>query len=363
MPIASSQLSFAPNTIPLWYLDETTGLWKEEGMATKTGSSYVGTVQHFSTWNCDYSGPKATISGIAVDCNGGPLPNVIVTINQYVHVNTDQYGNYTTWVPAGWNLTFQVLTQGAIMIPSQVENVAPLSDGQVFNVPALVVPCPATVGGQLTNCTGTPEAGIVGIIYSGHLLSYTYTPDGIFSLLAPINATITLTAISASGYNAQTLVTSGNATVQNIGILQNCNNATTAVGFTITGRGLTNTVINTACANTEAHYIDSSNTTSFYSTCTSNIGAMSFSFDFPGSQPITHDFSTYPNTRFFINVGGLNYHASYLAGDHFIMNVTYYGIVGDSIKGNFSGKLVAAGDPTGIQISNGHFALLRGMDE
>jgi len=43
----------APNEIPLWYLDEESGIWKEEGQATKVGNTYVGEVSHFSFWNCD----------------------------------------------------------------------------------------------------------------------------------------------------------------------------------------------------------------------------------------------------------------------------------------------------------------------
>jgi hypothetical protein len=38
---------------PLWYFDEKTGLWKEQGEAVKSGNSYIGDVSHFSYWNCD----------------------------------------------------------------------------------------------------------------------------------------------------------------------------------------------------------------------------------------------------------------------------------------------------------------------
>lgn len=53
LPIDTSQLSFAPQTIPLWYFDETLGYWKKEGSATKVNGMYVGEVSHFSFWNCD----------------------------------------------------------------------------------------------------------------------------------------------------------------------------------------------------------------------------------------------------------------------------------------------------------------------
>ena len=47
-PIPASIAGAAPASIPLWYFDETNGLWKQEGTATKTGNSYIGEVAHFS---------------------------------------------------------------------------------------------------------------------------------------------------------------------------------------------------------------------------------------------------------------------------------------------------------------------------
>ncbi len=52
-PIPSTLLSGAPVTIPLWYFDDVKGRWIEEGSAAKTGSEYVGTVKHFTSWNVD----------------------------------------------------------------------------------------------------------------------------------------------------------------------------------------------------------------------------------------------------------------------------------------------------------------------
>jgi hypothetical protein len=57
MPIEANQLASAPSEIPLWFFDAVTGMWKQEGSAKKVGAEYVGTVQHFSYWNCDYGGP------------------------------------------------------------------------------------------------------------------------------------------------------------------------------------------------------------------------------------------------------------------------------------------------------------------
>ncbi len=62
IPIPSSIQSSAPASISLWYVDEQTGLWKEEGTATKNGTSYVGDVKHFSFWNADFSNPAVNVS-------------------------------------------------------------------------------------------------------------------------------------------------------------------------------------------------------------------------------------------------------------------------------------------------------------
>lgn len=43
----------AHDTIPLWYFNEENGLWIEGGYSTKQGNEYVGSVKHFTWWNCD----------------------------------------------------------------------------------------------------------------------------------------------------------------------------------------------------------------------------------------------------------------------------------------------------------------------
>ncbi|MEJ6556759.1 MAG: hypothetical protein QNL41_02590, partial [Flavobacteriaceae bacterium] len=53
VPLDPEILASAPNEIPLWYFDEDNGYWIEEGSATLQGTKYVGTVSHFSFWNCD----------------------------------------------------------------------------------------------------------------------------------------------------------------------------------------------------------------------------------------------------------------------------------------------------------------------
>ncbi len=46
-------ISSAPDEIPMWSFDEESGLWKEEGIATKSGNKMTAELSHFSWWNCD----------------------------------------------------------------------------------------------------------------------------------------------------------------------------------------------------------------------------------------------------------------------------------------------------------------------
>ena len=62
MPIAVATQAAALATIPLWFFDETKGMWVEQGSATKTGNTYIGTVSHFTWWNCDYGGGPITLT-------------------------------------------------------------------------------------------------------------------------------------------------------------------------------------------------------------------------------------------------------------------------------------------------------------
>lgn len=53
-PVSSFQKNNPHDTIPLWWFDESAGLWREEGLTLNKGDYYEGYVGHFTWWNCDY---------------------------------------------------------------------------------------------------------------------------------------------------------------------------------------------------------------------------------------------------------------------------------------------------------------------
>jgi hypothetical protein len=66
-PVPSSQLASALPSLPLWYYNERTGLWEEDGTAVLSGSSYKAQAKHFSAINVDLQKSNATCLKIVVD--------------------------------------------------------------------------------------------------------------------------------------------------------------------------------------------------------------------------------------------------------------------------------------------------------
>ena len=80
--INAAQMSTAPATIPLWSFNETTGIWQEEGSATKVRNAYVGNVSHFSWWNCDLQSPQAILKVNVKNAAGIPTVNTVVALRR-----------------------------------------------------------------------------------------------------------------------------------------------------------------------------------------------------------------------------------------------------------------------------------------
>ncbi|MDP4199036.1 MAG: hypothetical protein Q8902_05640 [Bacteroidota bacterium] len=208
MPIAATQQASAPATIPLWYFNETIGLWKEEGSATKQGTIYVGTVNHFSSWNCDWSGPWGQVKG-QILCSGVPIPTVVVNLGAPgEQVITDGGGFFTARVPADparIPIAIQVIgtdNHGLFYmlhpIPVNVPANGTVDMGQI----TLDSHCPSYLAGTLENCSNRPTPGMVMANYSGGM-SYVYTADGNFRITAPAGTAVILSATASTGDIAQ----------------------------------------------------------------------------------------------------------------------------------------------------------------
>lgn len=174
----------APASIPMWYVDENTGIWKEEGSAAKNGNVYVGDVKHFTYWNCDIRVPTVQFSATFKTQDGLPLTHAYVIIRQAsanysgsAHGYTDSLGQVSGPVPANMNLVMEVRSYGLgncgnTLIHSQ--NIGPFSQNTdigtvtVTNSNNLLV----TVKGKLLNCSGSPVTNGYALIKLGYYSFY-----------------------------------------------------------------------------------------------------------------------------------------------------------------------------------------------
>lgn len=160
IPVPASIQSSAPSNIPLWYLDEQTGIWKEEGTAVKNGNAYTGTVKHFSYWNADVSVPTVGFTATLKTPEGGPLTYTYVRFRAasgYVgnaYGVTDSLGQVSGFIPSNMSLVMEVLNSCHGIAYSQ--NVGPFTSAvnlgtiTINNSVSLI-----TIKGKLSNCSNT----------------------------------------------------------------------------------------------------------------------------------------------------------------------------------------------------------------
>jgi len=235
----------APTSMPLWYFDETIGMWKEEGSATLKNGMYSGTVAHFSEWNLDYhdsvtgSFSSASVS-LRVVCNGVPISGVAVSI-----VGDDAPGKYFVH-PGGrtgsdGTITFirfpdnrptlidinSAKNNGLYYINNPIS--VNVTNGQTLNLGDVTLnsPCPASLQGTITDCNGAKTEGLV-MVSDGKNYTYNYTKTGDFMMQAVSGSILTVNAIDANGNQATSVVVPplASGAQSNIGNMKICGTGT-----------------------------------------------------------------------------------------------------------------------------------------
>jgi hypothetical protein len=190
MPIESNQMASAPAEIPLWYFDATSGMWQQEGSAKKVGGEYVGTVKHFSYWNCDYGGPICNFDAVFTETvSGNPLVGYQVklisggttgTRSSY----TGASGNVTGGIPTNSSFTLELVdgTCGTSIYTTTFS-----STTAAVNLGTIAVTLPATsaatISGTVVDCGGLAISNSLVFITvgSGVVVPITPSSTGTFS--------------------------------------------------------------------------------------------------------------------------------------------------------------------------------------
>jgi hypothetical protein len=337
-PIPAALLSQAPATIPLWHFDETDGMWKEEGSATKQGNEYVGEVSHFSFWNCDAPFQLVNFEATVKDQNGNAVVNAEVIIKKISDGSlgcgrTDATGKVSGKVPANEALQIKIKDRCQAVLHSQ--NIGPFSStANLGTITVTVNPSTTvTITGTAVNCTNAPVTnGYVHVLLDGFSFRSNVN-NGNFSITiqrcinTAANATVSVTDIASNQQSTPSTlnVTSGAVSA---GQINACGTSTASyINYTIDGNQYALT-----------HPQDSVRATTFTSQPITTIEGSTrsqpfdyISFNFQGFNTGTSEmqnlFAMVNNTTM-RKEGTIN------------INITEYGTVsGSYIAGNFTGNL------------------------
>ncbi len=342
MPIPTTLISTAPATIPLWYFDETKGLWMQEGVATKTGGNYVGDVSHFSFWNYDVPANFVQFNCTVVNSAGLPIPNVQVKISQVSNPNSAGYG-YTDSagyvggaVPNNSTLLLQVFGANNCNVPSYTQTFNTTNVNVSLGAVTISTATSLSVlSGTVTNCSNAPVTnGYIiiqnGYIFSRHALSATgtYSVNRLLCGTAPNNVTLIgedITAAQQSNPAVYPTVAGNNTipTIQACGVsiqqFFNYNINGTPYNFSVPGDSL---ILSGAGTNTDYFVFVNNNSTT-------NNGTMRFVRTGIAQGSVQNLISFTPT----------QIPATSTINTPIGINITEFGAVGQYVAGNLSGVI------------------------
>jgi hypothetical protein len=169
MPVPTSLQANAPAQIPLWYFDEPSGLWVEEGTASLEDGKYKGQVSHFTFWNCDVPTDFIWLSGqVSLDGQFVPVQVRVTWISQGAPNSTltSDRGFFDGWVPNNELLLLEIIGPCGTIIYS--ENIGPFSqDTQLPLIEAETNGSWMDITGAVVDCEGEPVQNGYGLTSLG----------------------------------------------------------------------------------------------------------------------------------------------------------------------------------------------------
>ncbi|MCK7590340.1 carboxypeptidase-like regulatory domain-containing protein [Subsaxibacter sp. CAU 1640] len=187
VPLDASLMADAPSTIPLWHFDEQYGYWIEDGVATLVGNAYVGTVTHFSFWNCDVPAEAINLCVNVLDADGNALADAWVWIQSNVYGlrggDTNETGQVCGFVPSNETLLVYVRSYTICGVEDLYEaNIGPFTEDSsiTINIADNGSYVTQTVFGNFTTCNGDPvNEGYVMLTHNFHRF-FSSLDDGTF---------------------------------------------------------------------------------------------------------------------------------------------------------------------------------------
>ena len=237
MPIASAQLSSAPDEIPLWYFDENKGVWIEEGKAILQGDKYVGDVSHFSFWNCDIDWDLIYLDG-NLQLDGMNLGNTLVCLSFESGGSTAQSCGYTNdegiysgQVPSNTSLKLKVYSSevsicGDAIYTQQIGSFTSQATADSIDIDPSTIPGEYfNLYGNIFDCDTTTTTDIYLKIEIDNKSYYYFTTDGIINnifLNCGTSSDVTLTSFGLNSNKQSEPVTFPFNQIIDFGLLLLC---------------------------------------------------------------------------------------------------------------------------------------------
>ena len=204
MKIPDALKAVAPATIPLWYFNDTTGRWIEQGAAVRKGDQYCGQTSHFSWWNCDVRVPTVNFKITLKDQQGQPLIYTRVDLTSPTlglrTGYTDSTGVASGLVPKGEVLMLRVLGSCGTLLAGV--NIGPaLTDQDLGTVTVNIDETSLTFTGKVVDCDGADvDSGYVSVAVEGVRIGGKETKGAFSVTVHRCSPTSTMAKVLAGDY-------------------------------------------------------------------------------------------------------------------------------------------------------------------
>ncbi len=189
----------------------------------ENGNAYVGTVNHFSTWNLDLPEKAATVKGKVVDgcSNNSPVSGAVVFIGQ-LSTYTDRDGNYSLIVPGNRALSVRIVSEHNFG-RTFTKDIPAVNEGAT-SVQDITLACGPTLTGRIVDCDGKPIDGLVILEHNNAVVASMYTDvEHKFQLYGPAGAAVKLKVLNKDKeVKILTETMPATPTAKNLGDVEHC---------------------------------------------------------------------------------------------------------------------------------------------
>ena len=209
IPLASRS-GVPSQTIPLFYFNETTGLWVEEGTATLAGVApnqyYEGSVTHFSTWNADKVVDTIFVNGCLSSTGNQPLEGITVRSTGIDYsglavAKSDAQGKFRVGIRRNGQASIAAAYPRNSAAASAGPSATDITLPACLTLGELAVPAFVRLPASVSAPAGTPVVFAAYMVYD-HALTYQWFRNG-RAIAGATQAGYQISAVSSADDQAQ----------------------------------------------------------------------------------------------------------------------------------------------------------------